>query len=133
MQLNWSEILEYVLKFTLVSLLGGISAYILSFIKIKKQELLEKIKDSLTKKYLDMLEITISDCVSATNQTFVDTLKTNGMFDAEAQKQAFKQTFSSVKELLTDDAQKYLSEAVKDLDAYITSKIEAHVKVQHNL
>ena len=36
-----------------------------------------------------MLSQTITDCVLATNQTYVDTLKAQGSFDAEAQKIAF--------------------------------------------
>ena len=40
-------------------------------------------------KYLKMLSETITKCVIATNQTYVETLKKQGKFDEEAQKIAF--------------------------------------------
>ncbi len=75
-----------------------------------------------------MLDRTISECVVATTQTYVDALKKEGKFDGEAQKVAFQKTFDAVIGILTDDAKEYLGEAVSDLNAYITNKIEANVK-----
>ena len=40
-----------------------------------------------------MLEETIVNCVLTTNQTYVSNLKKDNMFDAEAQKNAFKMTY----------------------------------------
>ena len=131
MQLNWTEIIEYVIKFIIISAIGGVSAYFLTFIKVKKQELLEKVKNETVKKYIEMLDKTVSECVLATNQTFVDALKKTNSFDTEAQKQAFKTTFDAVKSMLTDEAQKYLTESVKDLDTYISNKIEAQIRLNH--
>ena len=72
-----------------------------------------------------MLEQTIISCVIATNQTYVEALKKEGKFDAEAQKIAFDKTFSAVITILCDDAYDYLSEAIGDLEEYITNRIEA--------
>ena len=73
--------------------------------------------------------ITIS-CVIATNQTYVDALKTQGKFDAEAQKIAFKKTYDAVMAILTEDAIKYLNESLGDLDAYVNMMIESQVNLQ---
>ena len=77
-----------------------------------------------------MLNDTITSCVLATSQTYVDTLKKEGKFDAEAQKKAFKMTYESVMNILTDDAKSYLYEIYGDLESYITAEIEA--EVNHN-
>ena len=74
------------------------------------------------------LDKTISECVLSTTQTYVDALKKQGKFDADAQKVAFQKTFDAVMGILTDDAKEYLGEAVSDLNAYIGNKIEANVK-----
>ena len=37
-------------------------------------------------------ETTVIDCVIATNQTYVDALKAEGKFDADAHREAFKKT-----------------------------------------
>jgi hypothetical protein len=76
-----------------------------------------------------MLNDTISDCVIATTQTYVEALKKQGAFDAEAQKAAFQMTYETVIKLLTDEATEYLNEAVGDLQLYITQKIEAEVQI----
>ena len=74
-----------------------------------------------------MLDKTITDCVLATNQTYVDALKKQGSFDIDAQKKAFEITYNAVMSIISDDVEMYLAEAVKDLNAYITNKIEAQV------
>ena len=74
-----------------------------------------------------MLTETITDCVIATNQTYVESLKAQGKFDEAAQKEAFRLTSMSVIAILTDDAKEYLTTAVGDLEVFITKKIEAEV------
>ena len=76
-----------------------------------------------------MLTQTISDCVIATNQTYVESLKQQGKFDLDAQKEAFNLTKDAVLSILSEEAQVYLSTAVGDLNAYITKKIEAEVNL----
>lgn len=127
MQLDWLEILYKVFEVAIIPLLGAATLYLIAFIDAKKKELKEKAKSETTKKYIDMLDDTIINCVIATNQTYVDALKKAGSFDAEAQKQAFKLTYDAVMAILTDEAQIYLNEAIKDLNAYITNKIESGV------
>ena len=78
-------------------------------------------------KYIEMLSNTICECVIATNQTYVDSLKAQGKFDAEAQKKAFEMTYNSVINILTEDAKVYLTSIYGDLTAYITNMIEAEV------
>lgn len=56
-------------------------------------------------------------------------MKKQGSFDLDAQKQAFLLTYEAVMSILTDDAQVYLNEAIKDLNTYITTKIESQVVV----
>jgi hypothetical protein len=125
--MDWLEIASKVFEIAVFPLIGAGVAYFIAWIKAKKLELEKKVKNETTKEYLDMLEKTIIDCVLATKQTYVDTLKKEGIFTAEAQKTAFQRTYDAVMAIITDDAQKYLTEAVKDLETYITNKIEAQV------
>ena len=127
MQIDWLEILYKVFEVAIIPLLGAATLYLITFIDAKKKELKAKTKDETTKKYIEMLDDTIINCVIATNQTYVEALKKAGSFDAEAQKKAFQLTYDAVMNILTDDAQKYLNEAIKDLNAYITNKIESGV------
>ena len=127
MQLDWLEILYKVFEVAIIPLLGAATLYLITLIDAKKKEIKDKTKSEIAKKYIEMLDDTIINCVVATNQTYVDALKKAGSFDAEAQKQAFKFTYDAVMAILTDEAQLYLNEAIKDLNAYITNKIESGV------
>lgn len=77
-----------------------------------------------------MLESTITTCVISTNQTYVDALKAQGKFDLAAQQVAFQLTYEAVLDILGDEAIKYLTEALGDIEQYITKEIEANVNTQ---
>lgn len=131
MQLDWLDILSKLFDIAIFPILTAATMYLITLINAKKQELAEKTKNETTKKYLDMLNETIVECVLATNQTYVDALKKEGAFDAEAQKKAFQLTYDAVTSMLTAEAETYLSEAVKDLNTYITNKIESQIAIAH--
>lgn len=127
--MNWMEVVQQLFELVVypVITLGGI--YLTFLIGVKIKELKQKTNNDTTKKYLDMLNSTITSAVLATTQTYVESLKKQGKFDEEAQKIAFKQTYEAVMKVLTDEAKKYLVESVGDLDAYITAKIESEVLI----
>lgn len=129
MQLDWLNILFKIFEVAIIPILAAGAVYLVTYIHAKKQELQAKAKNDTQKKYIEMLDKTITDCVIATNQTYVDALKKAGSFDVEAQKKAFQLTYETVMAILTDDAQEYLNEAIKDLNTYITTRIEAQVVV----
>ena len=103
--------------------------YVIGLIKAKIQQLKLKKDDELYVKYLTLLENTIVDCVLATTQTYVEALKKEGKFDAEAQKIAFTKTYTNVMTILSKEAKNYLNEALGDLEKYVYNKIEAEVKL----
>ena len=127
MEFNWTELLYQLFELVLVPVLGILTVYVVTLIKSKTEEIKSKSNNALLNKYLDMLQVTVSDCVVATTQTYVDTLKKEGKFTEEAHKEAFDRTFNNVLNILSADAKEYLTEAVGDLDSYITTKIEAEI------
>ena len=116
-----------IIEVCLIPLLGVLVTYLVKYIGIKSKELEASTDNELAKKYISLLSSTITNCVIATNQTYVETLKKQGKFDAEAQKEAFNMTLNAVMALLTDEAKQYLSEIYGDLNTYITNQIEATV------
>lgn len=127
------EMLAQIFEVCIIPLLSVLTAYFIKFVNAKSAEIGTKVKNETQKKYLEMLNNTITDCVIATTQTYVDSLKKQGTFDAEAQKVAFTMTYESVVKLLTDEATEYLNEAVGDLQLYITQKIEAEVNLNKTI
>lgn len=121
------ELIAQIFEVCIIPLLGVLTAYVVKYINAKSAEIANTRKNENEKKYIQMLNDTITDCVIATTQTYVESLKKQGAFDLEAQKTAFTMTYQSVLSLLTDEAEEYLAEAVGDLSLYITQKIEAEV------
>ena len=125
--MNWAEILQQIFELCIVPLLGILTGCVIKIIKNKADELSAKAKNDLTEKYIDMLSETITDCVIATNQTYVDSLKGQDAFNYDVQKEAFNRTYKAVMAILSEEAKEYLTAVYGDLDAYITTKIESEV------
>ncbi len=127
--MDWLALLSDIFEVCVLPLLGVLTMYIVKFIQVKSTEITNKVDHDLVDKYVAMLAVTIENCVIATNQTYVESLKQAGKFDAEAQKTAFNMTKNAVMAILSDEAKKYLESAVGDLNEYITQQIEAAVNV----
>lgn len=120
------EILEGVL----IPLLIILARYLIVFLDAKRKELKEKTNNDLANKYIDMIYNTVTNCVIATNQTYVDALKEQGSFDKQAQIIAFNETLDAVKRMLSADALNYIHSITEDTDFYLTKLIEATVREQ---
>ena len=127
--MNWLELLYKLVEVCLIPLLGILTAYAVKFIKIKGDEIAVKLNNEKANKYIALVSQTITDCVIATNQTYVEALKKDNMFSADAQKAAFQMTYDAVMAVLTDDAKDYIVAIYGDLSTYITTKIEAEVNL----
>lgn len=123
------EILQQIFELCVVPLLGILTTYLVKLIRKKNKELDEKVSNNISRKYIDMLADTITNCVVSTNQTYVDALKEANAFDKEAQKKAFELTYNKIMNVLTEDAKEYLTTIYGDLEIYITTKIESEVKL----
>ena len=127
--MEWAVIIEEIFRIVLIPLLGIIVKYFIQFINMKAEELKQKQDNNLYVKYISMLNDTIVNAVTTTNQTYVDSLKAQGKFDAAAQVIAFEKTYQSVMAVLGSEAQHYLNEAIGDLNEYIRTSIERQVNV----
>ena len=123
------ELIVDIFQICIIPLLSVLTALFVKWVNAQSMKIQANVDDATLKKYMDMLTQTISDCVIATNQTYVESLKQQGKFDLDAQKEAFSLTKDAVLAILSEEAQTYLSTAVGDLNAYITKKIEAEVNL----
>ena len=120
-----NEAVQVLLPIAALALATTITYYVGKLIKAGQ----DKSENEKVDKYLDMLNITITNAVLATTQTYVEALKGKNAFDKEAQQKAFEMTYTAVMSVLTEEAKKYLSAAVGDLQLYVTNQIEATVKM----
>lgn len=132
--MEWSILINEIFQVCLIPLLGVLTTFLIKYIHIKSEEIQLKNKEredlrytDKLNKYIQMLEDTITKSVIATNQTYVEELKKQGHFDIEAQQLAFQKALLIVQKNLSSEARRYLTEFYGDLNAYITSSIEAAV------
>lgn len=126
------ELLTTITQTVIIPLLIALVGYAVKWLNAKANEIKTKTKDETTKKYISMLNDTIVSAVIAVNQTYVDALKEKNAFDIEAQKEAFNRVYETIIATMTEESDRYLSEAIGDLDEYIKTKIEEAVK-EHKL
>lgn len=125
--MDWTIILNQLVEVCLVPILAFLTTALINWVKAKIEETRTLTKNEITIKYLNLLEDTIVDCIEATNQTYVDALKGQNAFDAEAQRIALEKTKNAVLDILSEDAIVYLTNFVGDLNYFIENKIEAKI------
>lgn len=121
------EIVIQIIQVCVITLLGILTKYLVDYLTAKRNEINSKTDNETAQKYTNMIYQTVIDCVIATNQTYVDSLKKSGSFDEAAQKEAFNRTMNAIMTILSDDAKEYITEATGDLNTYLTQLIEAEV------
>ena len=113
--MNTMELLQKIFEVCIIPLLGVLTTYLVVFIRNKTDQLKKETDNELYQKYMEMLSETITNCVIATNQTYVEALKNKNAFDAAAQKEAFNRTYNAVMSIISQDAMDFLNEVVGDL------------------
>ena len=126
--MDWLNILNELFEVCIIPLLGFATVMLIKLVNTKINQATEQTKSDTADKYLRMLETTVVDCIRATNQTYVNALKGQNAFDANAQKEALTRTKDAIMAILTEDAKQYLSGAVGDLEMLVTEKIEANIQ-----
>lgn len=124
-----AQFINEVFQLCIIPLLIIITNYLVKWITAKSEEIKTKADNETTQKYIDLLNSTITSCVIATNQTYVDSLKGQNAFTKEAQEYAFKQTKEAILSILSKEAQEYLNAALGDLNTYIEKRIETEVYI----
>lgn len=85
------------------------------------------VKDEKLKNMLISLNDLINTCVLEIKQTYVDSLKKQGKFDLDAQKQALSDCLDKIKGSMTKEMWDWLVANYNDPDGYLKSRIESAI------
>ncbi len=121
MEMNWQDLIMYIIQ-TLCGLVITVGIPFL-FTLLRK-----KIKDDKLNRIITRVENIVSKTVTLINQTYVDALKEQDMFDKEAQKAAFEMCKEKVLQMLNEESIKAIAETFGDFDEWIRTLIEAYVR-----
>lgn len=119
--MNWEDLLTYIIQ-TLCGLVITVGIPLL-FALLRK-----KVKDEKLARLLTRVENIVKQTVILINQTYVDALKEEGLFDKEAQKAAFDMCKEKVLAMLNDETIVAIAETFGDYEEWIRTLIEAYVR-----
>ena len=120
--------IQDVLYLIITGILPLLITYGILFLKVKIKEQEKNLENDQLVKYIDAATDAISKAVLTVNQTYVDALKKEGKFDAEAQKTAKQMSIDKAKALITEDSKAAIETLYSDFEAYLNDAIEELVR-----
>ena len=105
-------------------IITGLASWISTVIT---QWLNSKIKDKTLARHASAVLEIVTNAVMTITQTYVDNMKKNNMFDAEAQKIALDKCYTIVNSQLTSELKEYLANNFGDVQSYLMSLIESTI------
>lgn len=121
------EMFNEIIMVVIIPILGIVAKFMVTCLKRKLDELDQRIKNETLNKYINMAEDAIETAVISVNQTFVEAMKKQGVFDETAMAESFKIAKNKALIIMGDSLKKALQTAYGDIDAWIDSKIECYV------
>jgi uncharacterized protein YbjQ (UPF0145 family) len=127
---NLNGLLITIIQAVVIPAIPILVAFLVKLLKAKAEQATVKINNELARQYLQEAIDSVLQAVTYTSQTYVDSLKTQGRFDVDAQKVAFATAKEVALALLTDEAKKMIADLYGDINVWLDTKIEQTVKEQ---
>lgn len=127
---NLNELLMTLIQAVIIPAIPILVGYLVKLLKAKAEQTTVKINNELVRQYLQEAIDAVLQAVTYTAQTYVDSLKKQGRFDADAQKVAFATAKEVALALLTNEAKKMIADLYGDINVWLDTKIEQTVKEQ---
>ncbi len=121
------DYLDEIIKAILIPVLPLIAAMITLYVRKNIDKLQEDMQNEKINKYLDMLDKLVFDTVNAVNQTFVNSLKDDGLFTKDKQILAFQIAKNKVMAKITQQGKDILQEISDDFETMVEDMIESYV------
>lgn len=118
--MNWSEVVISVVSIIVTALASWGVTELTKLIN-------SKIKDANEKEMLSSAVTTVSDVVKQVYQTYVEALKGQNAFTAEAQKEALAKALGTIEAILPEKVKAYLTDNFGNMEAWLTTQIEAAI------
>lgn len=121
------ELINIIETCVIAPLLATLTSYAIVFLHKQIVSLQAKIKDEKLKNLISVAENIVNQAVTAVTQTYVDGLKADGVFDKDAQKNAFEKSKTYIYSLMTEETKKAIMENYGTLDTWVVTKIEESI------
>lgn len=125
-----SDFLTQLLQAVIIAAIPVCASYLIRFLNQKSGQIAAETDSVELKSLIEQVNDAVTKAVTYTTQTFVESMKKNGIFDAEAQAQALQKSLDKTLALLSEVAKSALEDIYGDINEYLTVRIEAEVKTQ---
>lgn len=130
--MEFSEMINYILYVVLTVILPVVATYAVNLIKAKIREsniVADATKNDNMTKIIEGALSDVMDAVLYINQIYVDSLKSSGNFDNDAQKNAFNRAYVEAMNMISDESKKIIEQVYGSFDKWLKLKIETSVNV----
>ena len=130
--MEFSEVLNYCLYVVLTVILPVVATYVVNLIKAKIREsnvIADATKNEDLSKIVEGALSDVMDAVLYINQIYVDSLKSSGKFDKEAQEEAFNRAYAEAMNMISEEAKKVIEQLYGSFDKWLKLKIESSVNM----
>lgn len=128
--MDFNTMMSSVLYVVITLILPVITGFVVNLIKtkIKESTIIEEAtkNENISNLVKDALS-DVLDAVKYVNQVYTDSIKKNGKFDEEAQKEAFNRAYEAALTMISDETKKIIDEVYGSFDEWLRLKIEAAV------
>ena len=118
--MNWSEVVISVVSIIVTALASWGVTELTRLVN-------SKIKDANAKEMLSSAVSTVSHVVKQVYQTYVEALRGQNAFTAEAQKEALAKALETIEAVLPEKVKAYLTDNFGNMEAWLTTQIEAAI------
>lgn len=122
------EILQNILFAVITAAVPVATTFLCKWLQSLYEGNKNKIQNEKVQTVIGQVTDVITAAVQTTTSTYVQNLKADGLFNAEAQKEAFNKTFDAVTKQLTKESERIITDTYGDVDTYLTNKIEQCVE-----
>lgn len=125
--MTWMDVLINVIN-SLVNIVVTLAIpYLFVLIKKKLSNDEKLANNDKVKYYMNLAQDYLCDTVIMVKQTFVDSLKAEGKFDANAQAEAFSIAKETWLDMMSEEMKDIIINEVGDLDLWVNAKLEKYV------
>lgn len=121
------EIMSEVLLAVITAVVPILTGYGVSLIKKASDHFVTKTNSRMMQDVLTEVSEAVRNGVSAVNQTYVNTLKEEGMFTKEAHKKAMDMALETSMSFISAETQAFLDDEYGEIIEYLKARIEAEI------
>lgn len=126
--MTFKEFIQQLMYLVITGILPFVTVYFANYVKSIIQKNSEKAENEQLQSLISYAGEAISVAVMTVSQTYVDAMKKQGKFDAEAQAIAKQMAIDKSKELISKEMKSAIETVYTNFDAYLDNYIETIVR-----